>query len=145
MKFTMANCDSFAVSTTAAPKLDRSDLSPMDSWILSRLAHTVDEMTTQLNSSNVGCAHLWWQFFYENLCDVYLETTKHNFVNNDVREAVVQCEVLKTCLTIGLRYMGLYTPFLANELLPHLPHQMSFEVKNMIICDKRIVCPFSMM
>lgn len=130
MKFTTANCDRLAVPTNVVThELNQRDLSSLDLWILSRLANTVIEMTTQLDSSNVGCAHLWWRFFYENFCDVYLETTKHNFaVNDNVRGALVQCEVLKTCLTIGLRYMGLYTPFLANELLAHLPHQMCFEV-----------------
>lgn len=129
MKFTLANCDSYGVDTKITNEINRSELSSLDLWILSRLAHTVEEMTVRLNSSDVGCAYLWRQFFYDNFCDVYLETSKHNFVLNNTREAVAQCEVLKTCLAIGLRYMGLFTPFLANELLTYLPHQMVFEVK----------------
>lgn len=129
MKFTMANCDSYGVETNIAHEIDRSELSSFDLWILSRLAYTVEEMTARLNNSDVGCAYLWWQFFYDNFCDVYLETTKHNFVMNNTRESAVQCEVLKTCLAIGLRYMGLFTPFFANELLTYLPHQMAFEVQ----------------
>lgn len=131
MKFTLANCDSFDVETTDLPNIDASALSSMDLWILSRLANTINEMTAQLDSSNVGCAHLWWQFFYTNLCDVYLETTKQHFVENNRDAARLQCEVLKICMTIGLRYMGIFTPFIANRLLEHLPHQMHYEVFEM--------------
>lgn len=128
MKFTLANCDSFGVPADVPREIDPSALSSMDLWILSRLANTISEMTVQLNGSNVGCAHLWWQFFYGNLCDVYLEATKPHFLGSNVDAAHLQCEVLKICLTIGLRYMGIFTPFIANELLTHLPHQMHYEV-----------------
>lgn len=128
-KFTLGNCEKYSVSSTADPIISKDDLSPMDSWILSRLACTLIEVTQQLNDSNVGCAYLWRQFFYDNLCDVYIEATKHNFLNNNSKESRLQCEVLKICLAIGLRFLGIYTPYLANELLSYLPSQMHFEVR----------------
>lgn len=127
-KFTLANCSAFTVVAGTNPIMQRDQLSPMDKWILSRLANTVTETSKSLNSMNIGCASLWKSFFYENLCDVYVEAAKYNFQNNFVAESQTQCEVLKTCLTVGLRHMGIFTPFLANQLLNYLPHQMEFEV-----------------
>lgn len=127
-KFTLINCDAFSVSASSNPVINRDQLSSMDKWILSRLSHTVNETCTSLNSLNVGCASLWKTFFYENLCDVYVEAAKFNFQNQLILESQVQCEVLKACLTIGLRHMGVFTPFLSNELLTYLPHQMDFQV-----------------
>lgn len=126
--FTLMNCQTFAVSPESIPTIDRQQLSAMDKWILSRLARTVDETSNSLNALNIGCASLWKIFFYENLCDVYVEAAKFNFQNNHVTESHVQCEVLKTCLAIGLRNMGIFTPFLSNELLTYLPNQMEFKV-----------------
>lgn len=127
-KFTLTNCGTFSVDATTEPVLRREWLSSMDKWILSRLAKTITETTTSLNSLNVGCASLWKTFFYENLCDVYIEAAKYNFQNHLIEESQTQCDVLKACLTIGLRHIGIFTPFLSNELLTYLPHQMEFQV-----------------
>lgn len=127
-KFTLANCNAFTINPSSNPMIRRDQLSSMDKWILSRLANTLIETSKSLNSMDIGCASLWKSFFYENLCDVYVEAAKYNFQNNIVAESQTQCEVLKTCLTVGLRHMGIFTPFLSNELLNYLPHQMEFEV-----------------
>lgn len=128
-KFTLTNCSAFSVNVNAQPMLRREWLSSMDKWILSRLSKTIIETTTSLDKLNVGCASLWKTFFYENLCDVYIEAAKYNFQNQLIEESQAQCEVLKACLTMGLRHMGIFTPFLSNELLTYLPHQMEFQVK----------------
>ena len=127
-KFTLSNCIAFSVNVSSIPKIQTDHLSKMDKWILSRLSKTIMETSNSLDSLNVGCASLWQTFFYENLCDVYIEAAKYHFQNHLEMESKVQCEVLKICLTMGLRYMGIFTPFLSNELLTYLPHQMEFQV-----------------
>lgn len=128
-KFTLANCAAFAVDARTPPKLPpHHQLSAMDKWILSRLSKTIVETSQSLDSLNVGCASLWQNFFYENLCDVYVEAAKYNFQHDLKTESRAQCEVLKVCLAMGLRYMGIFTPFLSNELLTYLPHDMEFQV-----------------
>lgn len=126
--FTLMNCHTFAVNPESNPTINRQKLSPMDKWILSCLARTVNETSNSLNAFNAGCASLWKTFFYENLCDVYVEAAKFNFQNNIAAESQAHCEILKTCLTIGLRNMGIFTPFLSNELLTYLPNQIEFKV-----------------
>lgn len=127
-KFTLTNCSTFSVDATSIPLINRNELSFMDKWILSRLAKTILETSKCLDNLNVSCACLWKTFFYDNLCDVYVEAAKHNFQNNNIKEAQAQCEILKTCSTIGLRHMGVFTPFISNELLSYLPNQMEFQV-----------------
>ncbi|XP_031639875.1 valine--tRNA ligase [Contarinia nasturtii] len=131
-KFTLLNCTTFSMDSTLNPIIGFDELSLMDKWILSRLSKTIVETSTELNSLNAGCASLWKTFFYENLCDVYVEAAKYNFHNNLAIESQAQCEVLKTCLAIGLRYMGIFTPFISNELLAYLPNQMEFKPEKWI-------------
>lgn len=127
-QFTLTNCNAFSIDACSTPQIQSNHLSVLDKWILSRLSKTIIETSDSLDSLNVGCSSLWRTFFYECLCDVYIEAAKYNFQNRLEEESRVQCEVLKTCLTMGLRYMGIFTPFLSNELLTHLPHQMAFQV-----------------
>lgn len=127
-KFTLINCTTNSVNAITNPVISRNNLSVMDHWILSRLANTLTATTDSLDNLNIGCADLWRIFFYENLCDVYIEASKCGFQHIQSTQSQIQCEVLKTCLTIGLRHLGVFTPFLSNELLKYLPNQMVFEV-----------------
>ncbi|XP_055315839.1 valine--tRNA ligase-like isoform X2 [Sitodiplosis mosellana] len=131
-KFTLTNCSAFSVDSVSNPAIKANELSVMDKWILSRLARTVRESSNSLDSLNVGCAAVWKEFFYENLCDVYVEAAKYSFQNELTADSQTQCEVLKICLAIGLRYMGVFTPFLSNELLTYLPNQMEFKPEQWI-------------
>lgn len=135
-KFTLTNCHAFSVDASSNPVIKPDQLSSMDKWILSRLSQTITETGNSLNALNVGCASLWKIFFYESLCDVYVEAAKYNFQHQMVAESQAQCEVLKICLAIGLRHMGIFTPFLSNELLTYLPHQMEFQVHYFAVIHK---------
>lgn len=145
-KFTLTNCDGFSVNSTSNVNINVNTLSSMDKWILNRLARTITETSNSLDALNAGCATLWKEFFYENFCDVYIEAAKYSFQNDLITESQTQCEVLKTCLAVGLRYMGIFTPFLSNELLTYLPNQMEFKVVVFVfffICLKTIsFCSF---
>lgn len=131
-KFALMNCKLYSVDSTTDPVIDPNSLSDLDKWLLSRLAITITETSERLNNFDVGCAELWKKFFYGNLCDVYIEASKFNFEHNRNDESKIQCEVLKTCLTIGLRHMSIFTPYLSNEILNYLPHQMTFKVSQAI-------------
>ena len=39
-----------------------------------------------------------------------------------------QCHVLATSLTMGLKYMEIFTPYLCSELLAALPKNIAFDV-----------------
>lgn len=129
VKFTLDKCEKFTIAASTDPKLIESELTVFDRWILSRLANTIKISTSALNEFNFHLATIAWKrFFYENLCDVYLENTKLNLWNGIEPFAQGHCEVLKTCFGIGLKQMGVFTPFLANELLNYFPSNIDTQV-----------------
>lgn len=97
--------------------LERSRLTDMDLWILSRLGSTIKVLKHSIENYNFHQTTAALKtFLYNDFCDVYLETTKVAHENH--RETA---KVLSICLAIGLRYMSIFTPYLADELLQHLP------------------------
>lgn len=112
--------------------INRSTASVMDNWILSRLASTIRIVELTMDDYNFHQAtHALKNFFYYNLCDVYLETTKAN-INKDSssEEARNNCAVLVSCLSQGLNYMEMFTPFLVDELKSFIPRIPAFDVSS---------------
>lgn len=129
VKFLEMNCDKFMISTHIQPKITENILNDFDKWILSRLANTLKFTNDAMEKFNFHLTtKAWKKFFYENLCDVYLESTKLDLWNGSKEDARAHCEVLKLCLSIGLKQLGVFTPFLSNELLKYLPVNVPFEV-----------------
>ncbi|XP_058462521.1 valine--tRNA ligase [Malaya genurostris] len=115
-------------------QLDKGCLTEMDRWILSRLGNTVEVFRTSLEAYNfhLGAA-AWKTFFYNNFCDVYLETTKVNMNPQLLATASNHCRVLQYCLSLGLYHLEVFTPYLAAELRNHLPSvDLSFKPKDWI-------------
>lgn len=130
-RFTLDNCDKFSIDANALPAFSFDDLTDFDKWILSRLGCTL--RLTQIAMDNFDfhlATKAWKRFFYENFCDVYLEASKLDLWQSRTPFATVHCEVLKTCLAVGLKHMGIFTPFLSNGLLKHLPQIENFPVRH---------------
>ncbi|XP_063698957.1 valine--tRNA ligase [Culicoides brevitarsis] len=98
-------------------------LLPMDKWILSRLSETSSKVNDAFTSYNLHCATMALKNFFRNdLCDTYLETTKINQYDMSKKQvAKVNCLVLNICLAHGLDLMEIFTPFLSLDLKKHLP------------------------
>jgi len=96
--------------------------SNMDRWILSRLAHAVEQVDTGFQEYNFPAAtsalHNFWLY---DLCDVYLECLKPVFQGGDTSAAVTARSVLYTCLDAGLRLISPFMPFISEELYQRLP------------------------
>ncbi|XP_037375238.1 valine--tRNA ligase, mitochondrial [Talpa occidentalis] len=96
--------------------------SPMDSWILSRLACTAQEcergfLTRELSHVTHALHHFW----LHNLCDVYLEAVKPVLLHSPRPPTPPQ--VLFSCADVALRLLAPLMPFLAEELWQRLPHR----------------------
>lgn len=131
-KYTIQLHEKADLNPSHLPKeLKANALTEMDRWILSRLGGTVLQFNQAMNEYNFHLATAALKsFFYTNFCDVYLETTKPR--NTDLP---ICCSILKTCLTNGLEMMKHFTPFLAAELLQHLPTDINFDVGHKITLD----------
>ena len=121
-RYTLASHDSLGLDVMTAPHLIRTELEPMDRWIMSRLANVVVDIHQQMDNYDF---HLVTKslrtFFYTNLCDVYLETTKSGISAKNQPSAKNHCAVLVACLSIGLQHLSYFAPFVSHELNKHLP------------------------
>uniref|UniRef100_A0A131XVK0 Valine--tRNA ligase n=1 Tax=Ixodes ricinus TaxID=34613 RepID=A0A131XVK0_IXORI len=98
--------------------------SPMDRWILSRLAAATETCNAGLEAYDFPqVTTAIYSFWLYELCDVYLESLKPVFQGSDAEAKVVSSEVLLTCLHAGLRLLHPLMPFLTEELYQRLPRR----------------------
>lgn len=102
------------------PSEELSPSSPMDTWILSRLARTAHECERGFLTRELPLvAHALRHFWLHNLCDVYLEAVKPVLSLSPRPPGPPQ--VLFSCADVGLRLLAPLMPFLAEELWQRLP------------------------
>ncbi|KAG8521069.1 Valine--tRNA ligase, mitochondrial [Galemys pyrenaicus] len=99
-----------------------SPSSPMDAWILSRLACTARECERGFLTRELAhVTHALHHFWLHSLCDVYLEAVKPVLARSPRPPGPPQ--VLFSCADIALRLLAPLMPFLAEELWQRLPHR----------------------
>merc|ERR1712025_276530 len=92
-------------------------ISPMDRWILSRMAYATEQVNTGFMEYNFPQATTaLYNFWLYELCDVYLECLKPIFQGNDTSAALSARAVLYLCLDSGLRLISPFMPFISEEL-----------------------------
>ncbi|XP_063235744.1 valine--tRNA ligase isoform X2 [Bacillus rossius redtenbacheri] len=100
----------------------RGKESPMDVWMLSRLAAAVEQCDRgfkayEFPTATTACYNVW---LYE-LCDVYLECLKPVLQGGDEASVAAAKQTLHTCLDVGLRLLSPFMPFITEELYQRLP------------------------
>nr|XP_035976331.1 valine--tRNA ligase, mitochondrial isoform X3 [Halichoerus grypus] len=104
------------------PAEELSPSSPMDAWILSRLAHTARECERGFLAQELSLiTHALRHFWLHSLCDVYLEAVKPVLSRSPHPPGPPQ--VLFSCADAGLRLLAPLMPFLAEELWQRLPRR----------------------
>ena len=96
--------------------------SPRDKFILSRLYVTLDQLNAHLHQYTFGDAvRCLYEYFLNDLCDVYLEFVKPIVYGLDTAAAVEAKKTLWVCLDAGLRALHPFCPFVTEELWQRLP------------------------
>ncbi|XP_037719122.1 valine--tRNA ligase, mitochondrial [Drosophila subpulchrella] len=127
MRFTLGSAKSLGISLDHFETLEGVTLGVWDRWIIGRLAETLSTCSQSYTTYNFHLATAALKnFFYQNLCDIYLETTKAAIANR-TGDAYIHVGTLAACLSWGLQAMAPFTPFVASELLQHVP--MNIELK----------------
>ncbi|XP_069880297.1 valine--tRNA ligase, mitochondrial isoform X1 [Dipodomys merriami] len=104
------------------PSEELSPTSPMDAWILSRLALAARECERGFLTQELSLVtHTLHHFWLHNLCDVYLEAVKPVLLRKPRPPEPLQ--VLFSCADVGLRLLAPLMPFLAEELWQRLPQR----------------------
>ncbi|XP_057349668.1 valine--tRNA ligase, mitochondrial isoform X3 [Manis pentadactyla] len=102
------------------PAEELAPLSPMDAWILSRLASTARECERGFLARELPLVtHTLHHFWLHSLCDVYLEAVKP--VLRRSPRPLGPPQVLFSCADVGLRLLAPLMPFMAEELWQRLP------------------------
>merc|ERR1719435_856142 len=97
-------------------------ISPMDRWILSRMAYAAEQVNIGFKEYNFPQATTaLYNFWLYELCDVYLEYLKPIFQGTDSSAALTARNVLYLCLDSGLRLISPFMPFISEELFQRLP------------------------
>jgi len=91
-------------------------------WILSRLGAAVEASTQGIDEFRLddGSGALY-HFFWDELCDWYVEMTKTVFQNGSAEERAETSATLLHVLSSALRALHPYMPFITEELWQKLP------------------------
>ncbi|VDM60684.1 unnamed protein product [Angiostrongylus costaricensis] len=96
--------------------------SVIDLWILSRIAHAVDQCNSSFEA--YGFAQVTttvYDFWLYDLCDIYLEAIKPVIASGSEEARRIAKDILYHCVEAGLRLISPIMPFLSEELWQHLP------------------------
>ena len=106
-------------------QLDKSNLSPLDQWIINRLEATIQSVTMNMDKYDFNAAsnHLY-NFVYDDFCSQYLEMSKVALNSDNEEKKNITKQVLLTCLKNVILLIYPYTPFIAEELYCSLPSHL---------------------
>lgn len=95
-----------------------------DRWILSRLNHTIQLVTSELENYRFDrAANALYQFIWHEYCDWYLELIKPALQGHTSPEAPGTRQTLVETLETTMRLLHPFMPFLTEEIWQTLPHQ----------------------
>jgi valyl-tRNA synthetase len=115
-RFALGELDGYAPSAT--PPAGRT---VADRWIVTRAHAVAAEATRHLDQFEFNAyAGLLEEFFWHELCDVYLELAKPELKAGGERRAAAQW-TLATVLEIAMRLLHPVVPFISEEIWQRLP------------------------
>jgi len=123
-RFAMMNLEDFQLQD-AVDLENREQLELADRWILSRLNKTLEAVTDNLNSYELGeAARVLYEFIWNEFCDWYIELIKPRLYGKESPESRrVAQTVLHHVLTTTMEMLHPFMPFITEEIWQHLPHQ----------------------
>ena len=103
------------------------ELTNEDKWILSKLNDLIPDMTTNMDSYELGvAAQKVYDFIWDNYCDWYIEFTKTRLQGDDADAKERAQQVLCYVLTQTLKLLHPFMPFITEEIWQALPHSGDF-------------------
>ena len=120
-RFALMNLDGYD------PQAEKAPYTLADKWILSRLQHTIEDVTAYLGKFELGEAgRLIYDFIWGEVCDWYIELIKPRLYGK-VSEASRATAQAVLCRVLGdaMKLLHPFMPFITEEIWQHLPHEGS--------------------
>ena len=120
-RFVLMNLEDF----DPAQQPDTMSFTLADRWILSRYTQTVQEVSRNLDSFELGeAARLVYEFIWNEYCDWYIELAKNRLYNKeDTTSRATAQYVLWYILSNTLQLLHPFMPFITEEIWQALPHE----------------------
>lgn len=100
------------------------ELSIADKWILTRLNHTIEQVTRNTEKYEFGEAGRYlYNFIWDELCDWYIEMAKLPLYGDDEEKKKTTQSVLAFVLDQTMRLLHPFMPFITEEIWQKLPHE----------------------
>ena len=95
---------------------EETELQSIDKWLISRCHETFEKYQQQMENYEMGLARQEIdKFFWNDLCDNYLEMAKERLYNPDNKYGDSQKAAQQTLATVFLEVLKMYSPF-----VPHI-------------------------
>jgi valyl-tRNA synthetase len=103
-------------------------------WILHKLSTSAKLINERLEAREFSLAtQVAYKFFYENLCDTYIENSKAIFDEGSPEEKESAKQTLYTAIEGGLLMIHPFMPFLTEELWQRLPRRQGDKTPSITI------------
>lgn len=122
------NASRFALMNMEGMTYDEIDLSGKrsvaDSWILTRLNETIEQVTHLAERYEFGeVGRSLYNFIWDDFCDWYIEMAKLPLYGEDEEAKKMTRSVLAYVLDNTMRLLHPFMPFITEEIWQNLPHQ----------------------
>ncbi|WP_422123037.1 valine--tRNA ligase [Planococcus sp. X10-3] len=122
------NASRFALMNMEGMKYEEIDLSGKksvaDSWILTRLNETIEQVTSLAERYEFGeVGRLLYNFIWDDFCDWYIEMAKLPLYGEDEDAKRMTRSVLAYVLDNTMRLLHPFMPFITEEIWQNLPTQ----------------------
>ncbi|WP_142827700.1 valine--tRNA ligase [Planococcus soli] len=122
------NASRFALMNMEGMTYDQIDLSGKksvaDSWILTRLNETIEQVTELAERYEFGeVGRSLYNFIWDDFCDWYIEMSKLPLYGEDEEAKKMTRSVLAYVLDNTMRLLHPFMPFITEEIWQNLPHQ----------------------
>jgi len=121
-KYVLGTLDPSFIPEPTAGKTGNESLA--ENWILHKMTIATKEINQALADREFSTAtSIAYQYWYTNLCDVYIENSKSLIRDGDSKTRHSAINTLYTALEAGLTMIHPFMPFLTEELWQRLPRR----------------------
>lgn len=111
---------------------EKAELQSIDKWLISRCHETFEKYQQQMENYEMGLARQEIdKFFWNDLCDNYLEMAKERLYNSDNKYGNSQKAAQQTLATVFLEVLKMYSPF-----VPHITEYIYQELYKFKLKDE---------